>query len=120
MKNYPIQSYAAEIQALAERVVSSAGSATLHERQGRNCGGPSGVVHSNVRLRKVLERTHVKTGEVTRFVYDPDVKVEHWIGNTLVTSDENIFDPEHYRRSVFHVFTLTEEEYDREQYHREP
>lgn len=100
-------------------------SAILHERQGSTGDLPSGAMHCNVQLRKVLERTCITTGSVTRFILDKDAPLAvpyHEQGDTVFISDESVFTER--TLAIFnsvreYAFTLTEEEYDHEQYHRE-
>lgn len=122
MRNYPVQA------ASLRNALSWALPVILHERQGRNTGGPSGAMHSSIELRKVVERMCLTTGEVCTFVdmpgNGPTVQVNrdtfHVYGTPLMFREEFV-DRILNRRgnNTTHLFTLTEKEYHREQYQRE-
>lgn len=102
----------------------------LHERQGRNTGGPSGAMHSSIELRKVVERMCLTTGEMHTFI-DMSGGKEGMTDTRKVNADTThvyatpkMFTTEfvdfilnHYSKE--YLFTLTEKEYHHEQYQRE-
>lgn len=115
------------IQTAALRLARSwAAPVILHERRDKGTGGPSGVMHSSVELRKVVERMHLETGKVLTFV-------------DMSGGNRGVSDYRHVNESTIHVYgtpdmftvafvervlnhfhskylyTLTEKEYDHEQ-----
>lgn len=122
MRNYPVQTVG------MLHAASWAAPAILHEKRGRNTGGPSGAMHSSIELRKVVERLCLTTGDVCTFVdmpgNGPTVQVNrdtfHVYGTPLMFREEFV-DRVLNRRghNTTHLFTLTEKEYNHEKYHRE-